>query len=72
MPLEISVDDALGRKPQYNWVVGGPAQGYVERHAQRAWQLHTTAPGSLRLTLIVIGSNGTRTTQSLDIEVTAQ
>lgn len=58
LPLTVDVVDPAAGAPHFQWVVGGPGQGYVERGADGVWRLHTTAPGRLTLTLEVTGSNG--------------
>lgn len=67
--LDISVTDPAGGAPHLEWVVGGPGQGYVERAADGAWELHTTGPGALTLALEVTGSTGTWSRQTLDLSV---
>lgn len=67
--LELDVVDPAGGVARPSFVVGGPAQGYVEMDSEGVWQLHTTGPGAMTLIVEVMGSNGTFDTRRVMLEV---
>ncbi len=71
LPIEVEVVDPMGGTPHFQWVVGGPGQGYVEQDADGVWQLHTTGPGVITLSLEVTGSTGTFVVSKTELSVSA-
>ncbi len=69
LPIEVEVVDPMGGTPHLQWVVGGPGQGYVEQDADGVWQLHTTGPGVITLSLEVTGSTGTFVVSKTELSV---
>ena len=67
--LELDVLDPAGGEAEIDWIAGGPGQGYVERDKAGQWMLHTTGPGSMTLTVHVVGSTGTSSTASVQLEI---
>jgi hypothetical protein len=67
--LDLAVTDPAGGEAHLEWTIGGPGQGYVERSASGAYELHTTGPGAIVLTLEVTASTGTTASKSTELTV---
>lgn len=59
-------------KTQYQWTVGGPGQGYVERTEAGTFALYTTGAGKINLVLDVTNPMGVTTSATASIEVAAK
>lgn len=59
IPVELEATDPGGREVVPRFVVGGSGLGYVERDRAGRWCLHTTGPGTVLLSVEVMGSTGT-------------
>lgn len=68
VPLELAMTGA-GASPVIEWIVGGPGQGYVERGASGAFELHTTGAGRIELGIQVTSPMGTTGAAKAFIEV---
>ena len=73
MSLDLRVIDSAskagGVPAAIKWAVGGTGQGYVEKDENGRWQLFTTGPGTVTVTVKVLGSNGTATSGKVSLEV---
>lgn len=67
--LVVAARDPAAGAVQYQFVLTGPGQGYVEQDERGRWWLHTTAPGRLTVELQALGSRGTTSTATLAIDV---
>jgi hypothetical protein len=57
--IQVAVADPAAGEPHLQWTVGGPGQGYVEKDVHGDWQLHTTGPGAITLSVEATASTGT-------------
>src|SRR5262249_15902296 len=58
--LDLDARDPAGGALHFEFVVGGPGQGYVEADASGRQVLHTTKEGAITLTVQATGAMGTR------------
>jgi hypothetical protein len=67
--LDLDARDPAGGALHFEFVVGGPGQGYVEADAIGRQVLHTTKEGAITLTVQATGTMGTVTEATASIEV---
>ncbi len=69
LALKVRVRDPEDGTPHLRWILHGPGRGYVERSKDGTLCLYPTAPGSMRIELVVTGSSGTTTRRTLAVNV---
>jgi hypothetical protein len=67
--LDLDARDPAGGTPHFEFVVGGPGQGYVEADAAGRQVLHTTKEGAITLTVQATGAMGTLAEATARIDV---
>lgn len=70
--LDLVATDPTGKSAAFDFVIGGPGQGFVEPDAQGRPVFHATGAGRTTITARALGRNGTTATKALELTITAR